>query len=622
MPPLGPRAAPVNMRFPQHMALEHAPMTPSYWQVTSQTIVTPGLPQTPQTGTTSVFELPPTPGDLVSGPQHESHLNTPYNAALMSRANSHSSGASSPNGSPYYTPTSIQDSDYFNRGIPTATGGHYSHGVAPTDFGPSGPMSGTINLSHIQDSRHAIKFRSTKSVTESEPGTPAPSIHSSPVRVKTEYPSPQSNQSSSPAVSVSSHLHSSPPRLSQSGSASARDAPSSTPELSSSRTTQSPNFRSNSVEDEDDYVTQDDGDDDDFRPISAQRKKKKKGSPRRRRNTATSTRRVVSVVRAQPADSNKLSGNLSRAAFLKRYPRLPFEFPLLYYALLPDMTLDDAAAPKIGTIPSSVTPLQKCSILQDFYGRGKRLIRQLDEFSYLVKPRTSGSRTNEPLWTEIPKPYSRALVFVRRKVVERTENYKYTRRDLLKKTIKRCCPAEDPRCIENGMIHWDRESGNNDPAGDLARRGIIMGLGMGNSSPPHPTQNINTGHHDLRPAVSRSSLRVPPSPLTIVPLTPPPSYSASSLTPESAGTHYHTVPSTPVSAVTPEGVLLPLPFSRLALSESNFLPELPAAGVNSVLPSPSALGLSQHRQASYGNVRRTHSRSYSSDSDHSSSSIE
>jgi hypothetical protein len=80
-----------------------------------------------------------------------------------------------------------------------------------------------------------------------------------------------------------------------------------------------------------------------------------------------------------------------------------------------------------------VTPAQKCEVLRDFYGRGKRVIRQLDEFTQLVKPRTNSNRDVEPLWPEINKVYTQALIQVRRKVVERTENYKYTRRDNLRK---------------------------------------------------------------------------------------------------------------------------------------------------------------------------------------------
>jgi hypothetical protein len=160
------------------------------------------------------------------------------------------------------------------------------------------------------------------------------------------------------------------------------------------------------------------------------RKNKKKPAPARRRTSATSASKEAAIGRTQPADPRE---HLSRAALLKKYPCLPVEFPLLFHALQPDMTIDDAAAPKIGTIPNSVTPAQKCEVLRDFYGRGKRVIRQLDEFTQLVKPRTNSNRDVEPLWPEINKVYTQALIQVRRKVVERTENYKYTRRDNLRK---------------------------------------------------------------------------------------------------------------------------------------------------------------------------------------------
>lgn len=196
---------------------------------------------------------------------------------------------------------------------------------------------------------------------------------------------------------------------------------------------QSPDSQDDSFDD-DDYATQDDPDDDDFRPRPSKRMRRqqtKKSSSHR--SSASSVSSVASSMRTQQPSSAGINVNLSRSTLIAKYPRLPRDFPLLFHALGHDMAIDDAAAPKIGTVPNTATATEKCDILRDFFHRGRRVIQQLDAFINLVKPRNNGGRKAQALWPEISKPYSAAFTTVRRKVVERTENYKYTRRDILRK---------------------------------------------------------------------------------------------------------------------------------------------------------------------------------------------
>jgi hypothetical protein len=192
------------------------------------------------------------------------------------------------------------------------------------------------------------------------------------------------------------------------------------------------------------------------------------------------------------------------------------------------------------------------------------------------------------------------------------------------------------------MIHWDRESGNNDPAGDLAKRGIALLAGPGYTSPVSdsgafaalaPVQHITSqqGQHQTRQASHPSQRpgRPTPSPISVAPHTA--NCHPASLGPGSAGlSHYvppHALPPTPVSAVsttlnklaiasvggnTPEGR-----HGSTGMRSSSF------GGTASAppLPSPSALGLAlspggRTAPAYHGHrVSKSHSRSYSTDTD-------
>jgi hypothetical protein len=229
------------MRFSQHgqqgMALGHGPPphfpgppTPSYWQVPQPPLGTPvGLAHAVPSPT---FILP-NPIDVCGGSRPEHNLLPPFDG-LMSRTTSHSSMVSSPSES-CYTPMSSQESnDYFAHGRElrsVSASSHYRHDAG---WGFSAqPLAGTISLSRIQEGRVPVKHEPAPSVTDSEAGTPAPSIHpsvhSSPsVPVKAEYHSPHYAQLSSPVGSVGS-IHESPTYSGQFHATDARDIPYATP---------------------------------------------------------------------------------------------------------------------------------------------------------------------------------------------------------------------------------------------------------------------------------------------------------------------------------------------------------------------------------------------------------
>jgi hypothetical protein len=88
---------------------------------------------------------------------------------------------------------------------------------------------------------------------------------------------------------------------------------------------------------------------------------------------------------------------------LQVYPEIPHSFPLFYYTLNNDLTINSDSVPLIGSIPSTCTP-------------SDRKFENADE-----------------KWPELDFDTRVAVRDVRRKVVERCENYKYTRRDILDK---------------------------------------------------------------------------------------------------------------------------------------------------------------------------------------------
>lgn len=110
-------------------------------------------------------------------------------------------------------------------------------------------------------------------------------------------------------------------------------------------------------------------------------------------------------------------GDITLPALLAAYPFLA-TYPLFHSALAHDMTMSESAAPMIGTIRAD--PLDKCDQMQHFFHAGRRRIAQLDAFV----ARCTAEKPLSDAWRA-------AIVGVRRKLVERCENYKYNRRDIL-----------------------------------------------------------------------------------------------------------------------------------------------------------------------------------------------
>lgn len=121
---------------------------------------------------------------------------------------------------------------------------------------------------------------------------------------------------------------------------------------------------------------------------------------------------------------------LSLWGLLQTYPEIPHCFPLFYYTLNNDLTINSDSVPLIGSIPSTVTPLEKADMLALYYHRGRRVLAQLDTFTSRCDRKYDGPAEK---WHELEYHTRIAVRDVRRKVVERCENYKYTRRDILDK---------------------------------------------------------------------------------------------------------------------------------------------------------------------------------------------
>ncbi|ORY31273.1 hypothetical protein BCR39DRAFT_96852 [Naematelia encephala] len=200
-----------------------------------------------------------------------------------------------------------------------------------------------------------------------------------------------------------------------------------------------------SDDDEDQYSMGDVDDEDEFRPT-----KKSKGSKGGYgRKTSYSQQRVVRRV------------ELSLWGLLEVFPEIPRLFPLFYYTLNNDLTINSDSVPLIGSIPSTVTPLEKGDTLQAFFHRGRRVLAQIDAFTSRCDRKYEGP---EEKWPEMDYHTRIAIRDVRRKVVERCENYKYTRRDILDKVLGK----NKWQPIEHGLIDWRPGMVDNDPAGDLA----------------------------------------------------------------------------------------------------------------------------------------------------------
>ncbi|WWC92374.1 uncharacterized protein L201_007331 [Kwoniella dendrophila CBS 6074] len=198
--------------------------------------------------------------------------------------------------------------------------------------------------------------------------------------------------------------------------------------------------------DEDEYDSDAIGEgEEDFRPS-----KRSKGSKAGYRTKSAS----YSVPKMTPKTQ------LSLWSLLQVYGEIPYLFPLFYYTLNNDLTINSDSVPLIGSIPSTCTPMKKAETLQAFFHRGKRVLAQLDAFTSRCDRKYEGP---EERWTELDYHTRIAIRDVRRKVVERCENYKYTRRDILDK----CLGKNKWPPIEDGLIEWRIGMSTNDPAGDL-----------------------------------------------------------------------------------------------------------------------------------------------------------
>ncbi|WVF68004.1 hypothetical protein IAT40_002766 [Kwoniella sp. CBS 6097] len=199
--------------------------------------------------------------------------------------------------------------------------------------------------------------------------------------------------------------------------------------------------------DEDEYGSDAEQDEeDDFRPS-----KRSKGAEQvyRSKSGAYSAPKMM----AKP--------QLSLWSLLNTYSQIPHLFPLFYYTLNNDLTINSDSVPLIGSIPSTCTPLEKAETLQGYFHRGRRVLAQLDAFSSRCDRKYEGP---EQRWPELDYHTRIAIRDVRRKVVERCENYKYTRRDILDKVLGK----NKWQPIDSGMIEWRIGMAENDPAGDLA----------------------------------------------------------------------------------------------------------------------------------------------------------
>lgn len=103
---------------------------------------------------------------------------------------------------------------------------------------------------------------------------------------------------------------------------------------------------------------------------------------------------------------------------------------MFYNIITEDLIIDNNAFPLIGSVPSSSTPVQKAGYLQQYYHKGRRAIAQLDAFTARCDKRYDGPGQK---WAPLTPEMKIAIRDIRRKAVERCENYKYTRRDLLNK---------------------------------------------------------------------------------------------------------------------------------------------------------------------------------------------
>ncbi|KAL1412646.1 hypothetical protein Q8F55_000393 [Vanrija albida] len=192
---------------------------------------------------------------------------------------------------------------------------------------------------------------------------------------------------------------------------------------------------------------------DDFRPQKRTRAPSSKKKAPVRRSSAAPAPAPSQVPQIEPCERSLWALN-------DTYPQLQKLYPLFYHALNDDLSLNMEAVPLIGTIPSTVTPHEKADRLRAFHHRGRRILAQLDAFTRRCDRRYEGESVR---WPEIADGVRVAIRDVRRKAVERCENYKYTRRDILDKV----CGKDNWDPVEVGMIEWREGMADNDPALDL-----------------------------------------------------------------------------------------------------------------------------------------------------------
>jgi hypothetical protein len=113
---------------------------------------------------------------------------------------------------------------------------------------------------------------------------------------------------------------------------------------------------------------------------------------------------------------------------IDEHPLLRETYPLFYHACTSDMLISNDAFPLIGSVPATSTPVEKADYLRQFYHKGRRCIAQLDAFTARCDKKYAGPGAR---WQELDYAMKIAIRDIRRKGVERCENYKYTRRDLL-----------------------------------------------------------------------------------------------------------------------------------------------------------------------------------------------
>ncbi|KAL7420872.1 hypothetical protein Q5752_004826 [Cryptotrichosporon argae] len=240
------------------------------------------------------------------------------------------------------------------------------------------------------------------------------------------------------------------------------------------------NASADESEGEDEFEPDVDDDDEDFRPS-----KKAKGAKR-------SVARQVSY--SAPKAKGGPKPTLSLYGLLETYDQIPHLYPLFYYTLNNDLTINGDSVPLIGTIPSTSTPIEKADTLQSYFHRGRRVLAQLDAFTARCDRKYEGP---DARWPEMTYHVRIAVRDVRRKIVERCENYKYTRRDILDKVLGK----NKWQPIEHGMIEWHAGMQQNDPAGDLAHVTLTL------PTPPPGYHAPGYPGRAIKPMPSRAALR-------------------------------------------------------------------------------------------------------------------